>query len=100
MVNTGLNNAFSLVRILSIQNFFTCVHYIIAWFAQISWTPTYHITMPAARRVGPFMNEEPKKPKVNNFVKKVDKIDKLAILCLSRPKLCQKLPKNQPFLPL
>jgi hypothetical protein len=26
------------------------IHYIIAWYAQISWTPTYHITMPAARR--------------------------------------------------
>jgi hypothetical protein len=50
--------------------------------------------------MGSFMNEEPKKPKVNNFVKKADKINKLAILCLSRPKLCQKLPKNQPFLPL
>jgi hypothetical protein len=27
------------------------IHYIIAWYAQISWTPTYHITVPAARRV-------------------------------------------------
>jgi hypothetical protein len=26
------------------------IHYIIAWYAQISWTPTYHITVPAARR--------------------------------------------------
>jgi hypothetical protein len=50
--------------------------------------------------MGSFMNEEPNKPKVNNFVKKADTIDKLAILCLSRPKLCSKLPKNQPFLPL
>jgi hypothetical protein len=33
-------------------NFFLhVIHYIIAWYAQISWTPTYHITMPAARRV-------------------------------------------------
>jgi hypothetical protein len=24
---------------------------IIAWYAQISWTPTYHITVPAAQRV-------------------------------------------------
>jgi hypothetical protein len=27
------------------------IHYIIAWYAQILWTPTYHITVPAARRV-------------------------------------------------
>jgi hypothetical protein len=50
--------------------------------------------------MGPFMNKEPKKTKVNNFVKKAHKINKLAILFLSRPKLCQKLPKNQLFLPL
>jgi hypothetical protein len=50
--------------------------------------------------MGSFMNEEPKKPKVNNFVKKAEKIDKLAVLCLSRLKLCPKLPKNVPFLPL
>jgi hypothetical protein len=29
------------------------IHYIIAWYAQILWTPTYHITVPAARRVHP-----------------------------------------------
>jgi hypothetical protein len=49
MVNTGLNNA-PLLRILSIQFFLHVIHYIIAWYAQISWTPTYHITMPAAWR--------------------------------------------------
>jgi hypothetical protein len=27
------------------------IHSIIAWYAQILWTPTYHITVPAARRV-------------------------------------------------
>jgi hypothetical protein len=50
MVKTGLNNA-SLVRILSICFFAHFIHYIIAWYAQISWTPTYHITVTAARRV-------------------------------------------------
>jgi hypothetical protein len=30
--------------------YFFVIPYIIAWYAQISWTPTYHITMPAARR--------------------------------------------------
>jgi hypothetical protein len=48
-VPTSLLNAPGLRTIQFL--FFTCnIHYIIAWYVQISWTPTYHITMPAARR--------------------------------------------------
>jgi hypothetical protein len=50
--------------------------------------------------MGSFMNEKQIRPKVNSFVKKAENIDKFAILCLSRPKLCPKLPQNVPFLPL
>jgi hypothetical protein len=51
--------------------FFTLdIHYIIAWYAQISWTPTYHITVPAARRdLGYIGLLEPREKKTNLFYK-------------------------------
>jgi hypothetical protein len=45
------------------------------------------------------MNDELKKQKIWNFVKKADFFFKFEILCHLRPKLDPKLPKNQPFLP-
>jgi hypothetical protein len=59
MVNTGLNNASLVSNVLSIRFFVLLIHYIIGWYAQISWTPTYHITVPAARRVSCASDHKP-----------------------------------------